>query len=261
MAKSEIHTDNEVPAGASKAWNFHPKLPIAMSPVFDIPPKPCAALSWLIGTWFKLAPPLSHIVLAVIIVAFLLPAMEVMRTLDAGWMLQIAAINFGFPIVLGAALHTYLYVFAGQQMRLKFDVRPMEKSSRFTFGNQVWDNVFWSLASSVVFWTLWTILYFHVAANGWVPTLTSIGHSPIWFVAFFFILRFWQSFNFYWIHRLIHIPFLFKHVHSLHRRNVNVGPWSGLASLEPSGANQPNLTSATTMPAAIVSLSERTETK
>lgn len=229
MAKVDTHTDSEVPAGQSKAWNFHPKLPIAMSPVFDVPPKPRAAFSWLVGTWYKLAPPLSHIVLAVITVAFLLPATEVMRTLDTGWMLQIAAINFGFAILLGTALHTYLYVFAGQQIRLKFDVRPMEKSSRFTFGNQVWDNIFWNLGSSVVLWTLWTILYFHVAANGWVPTLASIGQSPIWFVAFFFILRFWQSFHFYWIHRLIHMPLLFKHVHSLHHRNVNVGPWSGLA--------------------------------
>lgn len=57
-------------------------------------------------------------------------------------MLRIAAINFGFAIALGTALHTWLYVFAGQQMQLRFDVRLMEKSSRFTFGNQVWDSVF-----------------------------------------------------------------------------------------------------------------------
>ncbi|WP_299682666.1 hypothetical protein [uncultured Roseobacter sp.] len=49
-----------------------------MSPVSDIPPRPKAALTWLIGTWFKLAPSLSHITLAVITVAFLLPAMSVM---------------------------------------------------------------------------------------------------------------------------------------------------------------------------------------
>ncbi|MEO9781244.1 MAG: sterol desaturase family protein [Sedimentitalea sp.] len=228
MARIEAGPQSQ-PSGRSRDWNFHPNLPISMSPVFDIPPKPAEALRWLLGTWFKLAPPLSHIVLAVITVAFLLPSYSAMQELSPGWMAQIAAINFGWTILLGTVLHLYLYAFAGQKMRLKFDVRPMEKSSRFLFGDQVWDNVFWTLASSVVFWTGWSILYFYVAANGWVPTLDSIGASPIWFVLFFFVLRFWQSFHFYWIHRLIHFPWLFKRVHSLHHRNVNVGPWSGLA--------------------------------
>lgn len=42
--------------------------------------------------------------------------------------------------------------------------------------------------------------------------------------AFFFLIRFWQSFYFYGIH----LPFLFKTVHHVHHRNINTGPWSGL---------------------------------
>lgn len=217
------------PAEKSRYWNFHPNLPIGMSPVFDMPPKPKAALNWLLGTWTKLTPPVNHLVWAILTVAFLLPSMATMQSWTWGWVAQIYAINFGAVAILATALHLYLYVYAGQQMRLKFDVRMMEKSPRFTFGNQVWDNVFWSLASSVTCWTFWVVLYFYAAANGWVPTLDSFGTSPVWFVLFFFVIRFWQSFHFYWIHRLIHIPFLFKHVHSLHHRNINVGPWSGLA--------------------------------
>ncbi|GAA6206756.1 sterol desaturase family protein [Cognatishimia sp. WU-CL00825] len=227
--QSKETNQNSVPAGRSKEWNYHPKLPIAMSPVFDIPPKPKATIAWLFGTWLKLSPPVNHLVFALLAVAFLLPSSSDMQSLDASWMLQIAAIFFGTVIFLGSALHVYLYVFASQKMRLKFDVRPMEKSSRFTFGDQVWDNVFWSLTSGVVALTAWNIFYFFFAANGWAPTLSSISASPVWFVAFFFVLRFWQSFHFYWIHRLIHMPWLFKNVHHLHHRNVNVGPWSGLA--------------------------------
>jgi len=123
------------------------------------------------------------------------------------WITQILAVNLGASLLLGCGLHLYLYVYAGQQMRLKFDVRPMQKGARFTFGNQLWDNMFWS----------------------WVPTLDNFGASPIWFVAMFFIIRFWQSFHFYWIHRLIHLPWIFNKVHHLHHRNINVGPWSGLS--------------------------------
>ncbi len=68
-----------------------------------------------------------------------------------------------------------------------------------------------------------------LAANGWVRSLDTISAAPSWFIPFFFVIRFWQSFHFYWIHRLIHISWLFRKVHHLHHRNVNVGTWSGLA--------------------------------
>ena len=51
---------------------------------------------------------------------------------------------------------------------------------------------------------------------GWTPPSTN------WILL-------WESFYFYWIHRMIHLPFLYKHVHSLHHRNINVGPWSGMS--------------------------------
>jgi len=222
-------TGETVPPGRSRVWNHHPALPIAMSPVFDLPPRPRAALGWLAGTWLKLTPPVNHLFFAILAYWLFWPALPEMQTLSAGWVAQIFAVNFGAVCLLAGALHLYLFVFAGQQTRLKFDLRPMEKSPRFTFSNQTWDNVFWSLASGVPIWTAWMVLYFWCAANGVVPRLDSIAQAPVWFVAFFFVIRFWQSFHFYWIHRLIHLPWLFRHIHHLHHRNVSVGPWSGLA--------------------------------
>jgi len=229
MAQTDDMDGAEIPAGTSPEWNFHPKLPIALSPVFDLPPKPKASLVWLLRTWTKLSPPVSHMVFALIAFWFFWPSQTEMRTLTPDWMLTIFSVNLGAALILGTALHLYLYTFSGQQMRLKFDLRPMEKSARFTFGNQVWDNLFWSLVWGVPIWSAWMVLYFYVAANGWVPTLDSFGAAPIWFIAFFFVIRFWQSFHFYWIHRLIHLPLLFKTVHHVHHRNINTGPWSGLS--------------------------------
>jgi sterol desaturase/sphingolipid hydroxylase (fatty acid hydroxylase superfamily) len=229
MVDASSDAPTPVPEGKSRVWNFHPALPIAMSPVFDIPPKPKAALAWLFGTWTKLTPPVSHLTFALIAFMFFWPAMSQMQSLTWGWMAQIFAINLGATVLLASALHLYLFVFAGQEMRTKFDLRPMERSPRFTFSNQTWDNIFWSLASGVPIWTAWMVLYFYLAANGWVPTLESVTAAPVYFIALFFVIRFWQSFHFYWIHRLIHIPWLFKNVHHLHHRNVSVGPWSGLA--------------------------------
>lgn len=229
MARKDGETTGPQAAGQSREWNFHPDLPIQMAPFFDLPFKLRASARWLANTWLKVTPPINHLAFAVVVYLFLLPAMPEMQVLSWGWTAQVFAINFGAVLILAGALHYYLYVVAGQQMRLKFDVRPMERSARFTFGNQTWDNVFWTLASGVPIWSAWVILYFYVAANGWIPTLDSISTSPIWFVLFFLVIRLWQSFHFYWIHRFIHIPWLFRNVHHLHHRNVNVGPWSGLA--------------------------------
>lgn len=229
MAKAEKGPLIESPAGQSREWNFHPDLPISMSPVFDVPPKPAKAVGWLLGTWTKLTSPVSHLFFAIVCTVFFLPSMQTMQQLSWQWVLQLFVINFSAVVILAGVLHWYLHIYAGQAMRFKFDVRPMEKNSRFTFGNQVWDNMFWSLASGVPIWTAWLAVYFYVAANGWVPTLDSISAAPIWFVLMFFIIRFWQSLHFYLIHRLIHIPWMFKHVHHLHHRNINVGPWSGIS--------------------------------
>lgn len=205
MSRTDDATPTHEPAGKSREWNFHPALPISMSPVFDLPPKPKAALRWLLGTWTKLTPPVSHLTCAVVAFFLFWPSMDTMTTLTWGWPLQVFAINFGAAVILAGALHYYLFILRAQDMQLKFDARPMEKSRRFTFGNQVWDNMFWSLASGVPIWSAWMILYFWVAANGWVWSLDSFGASLVWFILFFFVIRFWQSFHFYWIHRVIHI--------------------------------------------------------
>lgn len=229
MVRANHIAAESVKEGQTREWNYHPQLPLQLAPFFDLPPKPKAALVWLRGTWFKLTPPVSHLFFALVAYAFFWPSIPEMQTFAAGWAMQIIIINLTAVILLASTLHTYLYVCSKQGKRLKFDARPMEKSARFTFGNQTWDNIFWSLISGVPIWSAWMVLYFYSTANGWVPVVDSFSASPVWFIAFFIIIRFWQSFHFYWIHRLIHIPWLFRHVHHLHHRNINVGPWSGLS--------------------------------
>ncbi|MCH1585140.1 MAG: sterol desaturase family protein, partial [Flavobacteriales bacterium] len=65
-------------------------------------------------------------------------------------------------------------------------------------------------------------------ANGYVPTIT-LNSNPILFCAIIVALPIWSAFHFYWVHRLLHVPFLYTRVHSLHHRNINIGPWSGFS--------------------------------
>jgi sterol desaturase/sphingolipid hydroxylase (fatty acid hydroxylase superfamily) len=137
--------------------------------------------------------------------------------------------NIILMTIVAGGLHLYFYTFTKQGKKLRFDPRPLMKNGRqFTLGGQIKDNIFWTLASGVTIWTIYEVLMFWALANGYAPILTWAAH-PVWFIMMFLIIPIWESFYFYWIHRFLHIPFLYKHVHALHHRNINVGPWSGLS--------------------------------
>ena len=137
--------------------------------------------------------------------------------------------NLILMTLVAGGLHLYFYTFTKQGQKLRYDPRPLMKNGKqFTLGGQIRDNMFWTLASGVTIWTIYEALLFWAMANGYAPVIT-FASNPIWFVALFFLIPVWESFYFYWIHRLLHVPFLYKHVHALHHRNINVGPWSGLS--------------------------------
>ena len=63
----------------------------------------------------------------------------------------------------------------------------------------------------------------------WLHRFLTWDDSPLWFVLLFFLIPIWETFHFYWIHRLLHWPPLYRLAHAVHHRNINVGPWSGLS--------------------------------
>ena len=90
------------------------------------------------------------------------------------------------------------------------------------------DNIFWSLASAVPLWTAYQVSTFWLQANHIVPTVDWATH-PIYCVVLLLLIPVWLSVHFFAIHRLIHWRPLYRSVHYLHHKNVNPGPWSGLA--------------------------------
>ena len=137
--------------------------------------------------------------------------------------------NLILMTLVAGGLHWFFHAGKRQSDDLKFDPRevPM-KGKVFTFNNQLHDNVFWTLASGVSIWTAYEVLMFWGMANGYIPVLYWVD-NPVWFVLLLFLTPLWISFHFYWIHRFLHWPPMYKIAHSLHHRNTNVGPWSGLS--------------------------------
>ena len=218
-----------MPGEPLKGWNHVPEVPLRVSPFFCWPPRPAEMLRWLWQSWFLISEKLIILGVAVASYHWFQPPLAETRTFAFGWIAEIYVRNFLLIFAVAGALHLWFYTFSAQGRALKYDPRPlMVKGRQFTLGGQVRDNMFWTLGSGVFWWTLYEAVMFWALANGYAPMLTWAA-NPAWFVAIFLLLPVWESFWFYWIHRLIHVPFLYRHVHSLHHRNINVGPWSGLS--------------------------------
>ena len=210
-------------------WNHVPNVPIHVSPFFSWPPRPGAMVRWVGVRWFRVAENSILTLLALACWMWLQPSLETTKTLAFDWIALIWLRNMALMILVAGGLHWFFYMRQGQGDRLKFDPRDlMRKGKQFTFGGQVRDNVFWSLSTGVGTWTAFEVLMFWAMGNGWAPVLVW-SDNPVWFIALFLLTPVWISFHFYWIHRLIHWGPLYRAVHALHHRNVNVGPWSGLS--------------------------------
>ncbi|MDG2257934.1 MAG: sterol desaturase family protein [Paracoccaceae bacterium] len=215
--------------GQNAAWNYHPDLPLQDPSIFKWPPNPRFLASWLGRNWLTMSERMMMLVLAIILWLFAYPSLETTETFAFGWVLQIWIVNLLLITVVAGGLHWYFYTRKTQGNRLKFDRRPQAKNNMlWNFSDQVKDNMFWSLGSGVFQLTAFQSLTMWLMANGYIPTITFTS-NPVWFILALMLLPIWSAFHFYWVHRLLHVPFLYKRVHSLHHRNVNIGPWSGFA--------------------------------
>jgi lathosterol oxidase len=226
----EVMMTNKInPDAMSREWNYHPELPLADPSLFKWPPDPRFLGHWVVRNWLTMSERVIMVLLATLCWWLFYPALESVKTFAFGWVLRVWLVNLCLMIGIAGGLHYFFYIRKEQGKRLKFDHRDLARGNKlWNFSNQVYDNVFWSLGSGVLQLTMYQVVIMWLMANEYVPTI-NLTSNPILFVAGLVLLPIWSAFHFYWMHRLLHLPFIYKHVHSLHHRNVNIGPWSGLS--------------------------------
>ena len=209
---------------------WRPPYPVRYAPIFVWPPRPFDVLKWLLSypgfLW-----PWNSVYLLITIVSwlYLQPALSRCATFEPGWIAQMFLRNLGLLWLVAGGWHLLLYTFKVQGTERKYDPRWQRVGDRtFLFRNQLYDNIFWSCVSGCTVWTAYEAGYMWAAANHFVPSLDLRAH-PVYAVVWLCAIPFWREFHFYWTHRLIHWRPLYKHVHYLHHKNVNPGPWSGMA--------------------------------
>ena len=213
----------------NKAWNYHPDLPLKDPSIFVWPPNPAFLMRWFARNWLTLSERVLMVIIAVGLWLVAYPKLETAQSFAFGWIAQIWLVNMVLMIVSAGGLHLYFITYRKQGKRLKFDPRDQGRNNRlWNFSDQVKDNMFWSLGSGVLQLTGFQVITMWAIANGYTPVIT-LNSNPVWFIMALILIPIWSAFHFYWVHRLLHVPFLYKRVHSLHHRNVNIGPWSGFA--------------------------------
>ena len=169
------------------------------------------------------------LVTAIVLWQWFSPSFDEAASFRPGWMLEIWVRNVVLVALAAGLPHLWLFVWRRQGDHLRFDARPLGKNKRrFLFGDQVKDNMFLSLVPATIIGSLWESLGWLAYANGHAPFI-AFGDNPVWFIAFVLLIPIWSIVYFSIGHWLLHRGPLYTHVHSWHHKNVNLGPWSGLA--------------------------------
>ncbi|MCB1333867.1 MAG: sterol desaturase family protein [Roseivivax sp.] len=211
-----------------KRGNWRPDAPLRVGPLPDFPWSARRVLVWLPG--YLLPWNLAFFMLSGALWFGMTPGRETLQTLAPGWIALIFLRNSALVLALFGALELRLYIRRRQGSRFKYNgAFPADKpSDTFLFRSQAKDNVLRTFVSGLPIWTAYEAGLLWAWANGYGPWALW-GEHPLWLGVFALILPLLHELHFYAIHRMIHIPVLYRLVHSVHHNSVNPSPWSSLS--------------------------------
>ncbi len=197
------------------------------NPLFAWPPNLLQIGKWLYHYLFPWN--LIYMGIATLTWLYLQPDLARAVHFRPDWILEIYVRNQVMLIVIVSAWHFHLWVSKSQGFQFKYTADWMAVGKRqFLWNHQLRDNIFWSCVSGGTIWTAYEVLMLWAYANEIIPYVDP-RQQPVYFVLILCAVPLWRLFHFYWVHRLLHWPPLYKAGHYLHHKNINIGPWSGLA--------------------------------
>lgn len=173
-----------------------------------------------------------HMVCALLYWVFVIPDIETLKIITWGWVLYLLIVNLAGIFLLYGGIELFYYVKRKQEIRFKYNSRfPSENPSEvFWFKSQNLDNFLRSFFIGIPIWTAVEVVILWCFANGihlfgWV----NWQDNWFWLVILTLLVPAIHEIHFFFIHRLIHTPILYKYVHSVHHNSINPSPWSSLS--------------------------------
>lgn len=212
----------------NKRGDWSPSHRPEVAPFWMWPIKPQKILKWLVGyVWPWNA---FHMTTALAYWQWVIPDFETMKTLSWDWALWLYVVNAICIFVMYGSIEFFYYVKRKQGTRFKYNGKfPADNPSDvFWFKSQNIDNVLRTFLFGISMWTLVEVLMLWCFANGWAPWL-SWADNPYYLALLVFVAPMIHEVHFFFIHRAIHWPPLYKWIHSVHHNSVNPSPWSSLS--------------------------------
>lgn len=211
-----------------KRGHWRPNEPLSVGPLLDQPWSFWRVLRWLpsyLIPWNAM-----FLGTATLIWIWLTPERETLQTPEFGWVAAIFLRNVLLVFAVFGALELRLYVKRLQGTHFKYNARfPADQPSDvFLFGSQNIDNALRTFLCGIPIWTAYEVLLLWAWANDIGPWM-ALSDDPLWLAGFALVLPLLHELHFYCIHRLIHTPWLYKRVHSVHHNSINPSPWSSLS--------------------------------
>ena len=212
----------------NKRGNWRPNDPIEPSPLLSTPWSLWRIVKWLPHYFYPWN--MLFFATACLFWFLLTPDAETMKSLEWGWIAYLLARNMTALFLLHGAFELRLYIKRSQGKQFKYNPNwPKDDRSKvFMFSSQNIDNMIRSFGTGVPMWTAYEVLILWCYANGWGPWAT-FAENPWGLALLGLIMIVIHETHFYFTHRLIHTPFLYRHVHSVHHNSVNPSPWSSLS--------------------------------
>ena len=139
----------------------------------------------------------------------------------------------GWLATVGLMLLRYI-IFAGVPFLLFYYIRRKEWFHRkiqqkFPKKSQVQDEIRYSVQTFLIFATIKMGLIWLVV-NDYTAAYFNISDYPMWYLPLsFIVLIFIHDTWFYWAHRAMHLPKLFKPMHRVHHLSTNPTPWASFS--------------------------------
>ena len=170
----------------------------------------------------------------------------------AGWVGRVLAFNFGCELVFFGGWHSFTYVssYAAGLARAGAKFNPLNQyekdGKRVGFVSSSSGHLQREVTFTTLGWLqsgLWQALCMWLWASGRRPVYNDAWQHPLFTAGCLCFVTYWREVHFYWCHRGMHPwfdrryglaqgdvgAFLYRHVHSLHHKSYNPGPWSGLS--------------------------------
>jgi len=127
-----------------------------------------------------------------------------------------------FLIVSGAYHYTFFILF-----RKKFDKRildhtPLKKK-------QLFKELYWSAISGLIF-AFFAISIYLLWSLGFTAIYLDINAYPLWYIPIgVFVTLFIQDTYYYWIHRWMHKPSVYRYIHKIHHKSVHTSVFTAFS--------------------------------